>query len=889
MNISQLQNKGSWFKAMLVALTVTSSLSVEASALLSDDFNSDTTEPNPTWILYDPYDGKEGDSTLTVEGGNALINIPAGKQHDLFLPISKNKAPRFLQPAPNSDFKFEVKFETVPSSDTQMQGIIIQEDNNNFLRFDVYRDNSGKVYLYIAYINADTSVENSAVQAHTEGKGIELTTSPKYRQVIREVVGNKWTFRYSDNGVDWTEVTFTQELVVSDVGFYAGTAGNNPSFLSSVDYFIDLDLDDTPAVALNGNPVNDSDTWTPPVSNPPVITTWYDTDSTIDFGSAGITQKWANILGNVDFGTNLMLSYKINDEEEFKALTYGSNTEFRFRLENKGDFNIEIDRTSLIVGPNTVEIKAYDGVNPEIIKTVVINYAPANIGIPTSTSPYTVDWNALSENIRNVENIAHIVDGKWILTDDGIRTEEDEEGYDRAIAIGDVSWPSNNYEVTVPFIPHTNFSGIGFAVGWQGHEVDPIKEAQPILGWPAQALAWIRGGTSSQAPRLEVLAYKADRSSNPDPGWENVLSGMDIQPFELNQSYMLKSYTKPLNNGMSEFHVKLWKATEAEPTAWAINAEVATRDGSILLVAYDGNTTFGNITVMPAANDSGDTTAPILGPINVTTSTSTATITWTTNEPANSVVNYGDDSGYGINVSQGTKVINHSITLSDLNPNTEYHYQVVSTDGSSNTAKSNDLTFTTVPSTQHVLPSNQWHQISLPMTPPVGSDTVADIFGDDNLGAYGSDWILFRYDTSSNAYEKLEADEALAQGMGYWMIQMSGSDKTLDMPAGSSAISTMVIPLGTRSGTNQWNMIGYPFDIEGNLINSRIVTTTGTCSDGCTLDKAKEENIFENKIWAYDAVAEEYVSTPTLNPWQGFWVVTLDKADGKAPTFSITQ
>ncbi len=882
MNISQLRNQGSWFKAMLVALTITSSLSVEASALLSDDFNLATTEPNPTWRLYDPYAGIVGDeSTLTFEGGNALINIPAGKQHNLYFPDSENKAPRFLQPAPNSDFKFEVKFETVPNIDTQMQGIIIQEDNDNFLRFDVYRDEPGKVYLYIAYINAGTTVENSTVQPRTEGKGIELTTSPKYRQVIR--VGNNWTFRYSDDRSNWGEFTFVQELEVTEVGFYAGTAGNNPSFLSSIDYFIDLD--DSPLLV-------DSDTWMPPVSDAPVITTWYDTDSEIDFGPAGITQKWANILGNVEFDTNLTLSYTLNDGDS-KPLTYGSNTEFLLRLENKGDFNIEIDRADLSSGSNTVEITADDGANPATIKTVDINYAPANIGIPTTISPYTVDWNTLSGNIESVESISHIVDGKWMLTDDGIRTEEDEEGYDRAIAIGDVSWPSDNYEVTVPFIPHTNFSGIGFAVGWQGHEVDPIRnQVQPRVGWPAQALAWIRGSTDSQSPRLEVLTYNADR---PSGSWENVLSGMDIQPFELNQSYILKSYSKPLGNGMSKFQVKLWKASDAEPTSWAINADVETRDGAILLVAYDGNTTFGSITVMPAANDSGDTDAPELSNINVTTTTSSAIVTWTTNEPANSVVNYGFTDGYGINVSKGTRVQNHSVTLSGLNPNTEYHYQVVSTDGSSNTATSNDLTFTTVPSTHHILPTNQWHQVSLPMAPPVGSDTVADIFGDDELGIYGSDWILFRYDTSSNEYEKLELGDMLSQGVGYWMIQMSGSDKILDMPAGSLATTAMEIPLDTRLGTNQWNMIGYPFDIEGNLINSQIVTTTGACSDGCTLDTAKSKNIFENKVWAYDALAESeagvggYVNVSTPNPWQGFWVATLHEADGKNPSFLITQ
>ena len=72
--------------------------------------------------------------------------------------------------------------------------------------------------------------------------------------------------------------------------------------------------------------------------------------------------------------------------------------------------------------------------------------------------PYMADWGALA-GIEHVESIAHIVDGLWKLTPDGIRGIQ--TGYDRTIAIGDMTWPSN-YEVTVPFTAHKNFTAIGF-------------------------------------------------------------------------------------------------------------------------------------------------------------------------------------------------------------------------------------------------------------------------------------------------------------------------------------------------------------------------------------------------------------------------------------------
>ena len=44
-----------------------------------------------------------------------------------------------MQTANNSDFEIEAKFQSKLTSAYQMQGIIIQQDNNNYLRFDFSR------------------------------------------------------------------------------------------------------------------------------------------------------------------------------------------------------------------------------------------------------------------------------------------------------------------------------------------------------------------------------------------------------------------------------------------------------------------------------------------------------------------------------------------------------------------------------------------------------------------------------------------------------------------------------------------------------------------------------------------------------------------------------
>jgi hypothetical protein len=82
--------------------------------------------------------------------------------------------------------------------------------------------------------------------------------------------------------------------------------------------------------------------------------------------------------------------------------------------------------------------------------------------------------------------------------------------------------------------------------------------------------------------------------------------------------------------------------------------------------------------------------------VQSTPTSTSATITWTTNLAADSTVNYGTTSAYGTTQHDATQTTQHSITLTGLNSNTTYHYQVQSAN-SGGTASSADLTFATSP------------------------------------------------------------------------------------------------------------------------------------------------------------------------------------------------
>ncbi|HFC10984.1 MAG TPA: hypothetical protein ENJ75_02225 [Candidatus Kaiserbacteria bacterium] len=91
-----------------------------------------------------------------------------------------------------------------------------------------------------------------------------------------------------------------------------------------------------------------------------------------------------------------------------------------------------------------------------------------------------------------------------------------------------------------------------------------------------------------------------------------------------------------------------------------------------------------------------NTTPPEL--LNIQTldiGTSTATVSWTTNESATSEVDYGLTSAYGTTEASSTALV-HKVVLTGLMPNTTYHFIVKSANLAGYIATSVDGTFTTV-------------------------------------------------------------------------------------------------------------------------------------------------------------------------------------------------
>ncbi|MDO8740913.1 MAG: fibronectin type III domain-containing protein [Candidatus Woesearchaeota archaeon] len=118
----------------------------------------------------------------------------------------------------------------------------------------------------------------------------------------------------------------------------------------------------------------------------------------------------------------------------------------------------------------------------------------------------------------------------------------------------------------------------------------------------------------------------------------------------------------------------------------------------------------------------GDIIAPVISTILVSTTETTATISWTTNEASTSKIYYGGTTDLGSEVSVGGMLTQHNVQLTDLTNNTQYFYIANSCDAYNNCANSSLLSFVA-----------QYADT----TPPFINATIPTLYGSSQLDISG--------------------------------------------------------------------------------------------------------------------------------------------------------
>ncbi len=533
-----------------------------AVAITSDDFNSLTLNES-LWEKVDILN----DSTFIIMGKDTpdallSISVPAGRPHDVW--TGGNNAPRIMQNLSDTDFEIEVKFQSLVSQQYQMQGIIIEQDDGNFLRFDFYSDGLN-IHIFAAnFTAASPIVVVDTIISPSPG------AVPMYMSVKR--VEDRWTLNYSYNGINWINAAnFNYVLTVTSAGSFAGNAGSSPSFTCLIDYFFNSSSRIVPEDVVE--------------TTPPAIDLW--NGNSQKFGQLGVPQKWVNILGNVHDNSGVAsLNYSLNDGS-VSDLSIGPESYYgSFRLASIGDFNIEIDRADLLCGDNYVDINAIDSAGNIKKEIVSINYS-CNNAWPVN---YNINWS----NVTNIQEVAQIVDGIWTKETNSVHPKI--IGYDRLIAIGNMTW--KDYEITVPITlnealdPNAPHSGpnFGVALRWQGH-YDSSSSQQPRDFWyPLGALGVYIWAPEINAFRLRIIGNGMYLIADDNSGKQ---LGVGVP-------YMFKMRAKTINATTTLYSLKVWEQNTDEPSAWTISGYGGygeLKQGSALLNTHYSNVSYGNVTV----------------------------------------------------------------------------------------------------------------------------------------------------------------------------------------------------------------------------------------------------------------------------------------------------
>jgi regulation of enolase protein 1 (concanavalin A-like superfamily) len=609
---------------------------------LSDDFSG--TALDPAWT----FEGIAGSAAIGYEGTEAfaMIHSPAGVQ----VSASGNMTtPRIMQQVLDLDFQISAGFLTEPTDQYQEHGLLVVQDDGNWLRFDLaYTGNN--LTLIVGDID-DHATSYPLFKSMGSGKVEEF-------RITRE--GNLFTFEYRGGTSDWIVAkTLEREMTVTQVGAFAGSTsftGPVPGYTAYLDYFENslspIVGEDSSYVPQNHAPVAADDVLGVPDSvtftHADLLANDYDPDvgDTITVTSIGSVShgtltdngdgSWTytpfqGFQGIDSFGytisdgtfsdsavveldvqkpidlwhgevqafgapgegqrwINILGHAAGNVAELAYSLNGGALVPLSIgpdtrRLQLNGDFNVDIDY-ALLDGSATDDIVTiYATLDNGAVFTQDVTVQYESGHAWDKT--YAIDWSTVTD----IQDAVQVVDGKWSWDAGGARPEE--LGYDRLLVLGDQSW--DNYELNVSITMHDlenedplGRDGGGFAIGmlWDGHTTGRFAGWQPASGYEP-------GASFFYTHLLKSHSYHS---------FSEVLG---TKSMSLQEDHTYNFTVRVEQTGLYDrmYSLKVWEEGTAEPVDWTLQTietfslAEAPATGSIYLNAHYFDVTFGDLSV----------------------------------------------------------------------------------------------------------------------------------------------------------------------------------------------------------------------------------------------------------------------------------------------------
>ena len=235
----------------------------------------------------------------------------------------------------------------------------------------------------------------------------------------------------------------------------------------------------------------------------------------------------------------------------------------------------------------------------------------------------------------------------------------------------------NNEDKVIKVLMKANSTGTYKING----QLDISEGTFSILGDNTIIVTNGNGGPTPQPPIISEISLDELTSTSAVVSWKTDTPSTSIVKYGL--SYGSYTYTAIGDSSTTAHSVVLSGLTPSTTYYYIVES------------TNNVGTTHSNEQTFTTSMQS-DTTPPVISNIVVSSVTgNSAVITWTTNESANGTVQYGTNTSYGLTKGHSNYIKSHSITLTNLNSGTTYHFKVSSSDSSGNAAQSSDYTFTT--------------------------------------------------------------------------------------------------------------------------------------------------------------------------------------------------
>ncbi len=213
---------------------------------------------------------------------------------------------------------------------------------------------------------------------------------------------------------------------------------------------------------------------------------------------------------------------------------------------------------------------------------------------------------------------------------------------------------------------------------------NPINGVEADLSYPASKLQYVGVNYSGSAFEITASGGGGDGAISIDRGTTGSVSGSGLIA-TLTFKAIANSGSAAISVGGNSALVNSGTAVGFVPGGVSVNFSD--------YVAPAPSATAVTPTAPVAVAPPKDTTPPAISALKVKSLTPyTAVIDWTTDEPADSTVDYGLDTNYGLSASQPAMTTSHEISLASsfLTPKALLHYRVKSADAAGNVQTGTD-------------------------------------------------------------------------------------------------------------------------------------------------------------------------------------------------------